>query len=96
MPTRETCGKNLSFEEAAILESEQNCIKFCFALGRGPMRMRTERPGRDDLREAPPVNRGRSSFNERDERRPMAMNDQVSSSDGIVNFFKLLKWFKLK
>ncbi|XP_017259843.1 SAFB-like transcription modulator isoform X2 [Kryptolebias marmoratus] len=47
---------------------------------RGPIRMRTERPGRDDLREGPPMNRGRSSFNERDERRPMVMNDQPFSS----------------
>ncbi|XP_037546054.1 SAFB-like transcription modulator isoform X2 [Nematolebias whitei] len=47
---------------------------------RGPMRQRTERPAREDLREAPPVNRGRSSFIERDERRPVTMNDQPFSS----------------
>ncbi|XP_013883004.1 SAFB-like transcription modulator isoform X2 [Austrofundulus limnaeus] len=47
---------------------------------RGPMHMRAERQGRDDLREGPPVNRGRSSFNERVERRPMVMNDQPFSS----------------
>ena len=45
--------------------------------------MRSERPGRDGpgpvLRGGTSVNRGRSSFNDRDEGRPMVMNDQVSS-----------------
>ncbi|XP_070411104.1 SAFB-like transcription modulator isoform X2 [Nothobranchius furzeri] len=43
---------------------------------RGPMRLRTERPGGDGSS----MNRGRSSFSDRDERRPMAMNDQPFSS----------------
>lgn len=45
--------------------------------------MRSERPGRDGpgsvLRGGTSVNRGRSSFNDRDEGRPMVMNEQVSS-----------------
>lgn len=85
-PTKETCGKKFSFEMATTKEFYLNQFKkCCFALCSGPMHMRAERQGRDDLREGPPVSRGRSSFNERDERRPMVMNDQVSSPDGTVN-----------
>lgn len=51
---------------------------------RGPMRMRTERTGRDGpgpaIRGGPSVNRGRTSFNDRDERRPMVMNEQPFST----------------
>ncbi|KAM6943016.1 SAFB-like transcription modulator isoform 2-T2 [Xenentodon cancila] len=51
---------------------------------RGAMRMRSERPGRDGpghvLRGGTSVNRGRSSFNDRDERRTMVMNDQPFTS----------------
>uniref|UniRef100_A0A671Y8G2 SAFB-like, transcription modulator n=1 Tax=Sparus aurata TaxID=8175 RepID=A0A671Y8G2_SPAAU len=50
---------------------------------RGPMRMRTERPGRDgpgpSLRGGSSSSRGRSSFNERDTR-PMVMSNQPFSS----------------
>ncbi|KAM8761945.1 SAFB-like transcription modulator [Acanthopagrus schlegelii] len=50
---------------------------------RGPMRMRTERPGRDgpgpSLRGGSSSSRGRSSFNERDSR-PMVMSNQPFSS----------------
>ncbi|XP_061599522.1 SAFB-like transcription modulator isoform X2 [Cololabis saira] len=50
---------------------------------RGPIRMRSERPGRDGpgpvLRGGTSA-RGRSSFNDRDERRPMVMNDQPFTS----------------
>uniref|UniRef100_A0A672GLX2 SAFB-like, transcription modulator n=1 Tax=Salarias fasciatus TaxID=181472 RepID=A0A672GLX2_SALFA len=51
---------------------------------RGPMRMRAERSGREGpgpaMRGGPSVNRGRSNFNDRDERRPMVMNEQPFSS----------------
>ena len=59
-------------------------VFFCICnagLNRGPMRMRTERPGRDgpgpSLRGGSSSSRGRSSFNERDSR-PMVMSNQVS------------------
>ncbi|XP_058484542.1 SAFB-like transcription modulator isoform X2 [Solea solea] len=51
---------------------------------RGPMRMRAEQAGRDGpgpaLRGASSASRGRSSFSDRDGRRPMVMNDQPFSS----------------
>ncbi|XP_041669644.1 SAFB-like transcription modulator isoform X2 [Cheilinus undulatus] len=51
---------------------------------RGPIRMRTDRPGRDgpgpSLRGGSTSGRGRSSFNDRDGGRSMVMNDQPFSS----------------
>ncbi|XP_034535839.1 SAFB-like transcription modulator [Notolabrus celidotus] len=51
---------------------------------RGPMRMRTDRPGRDgpgpSLRGGSSSGQGRSSFNNRDGGRSMVMNDQPFSS----------------
>ncbi|XP_074521748.1 SAFB-like transcription modulator isoform X2 [Halichoeres trimaculatus] len=51
---------------------------------RGPMRMRTDRPGRDgpgpSLRGGSSSGQGRSSFNNRDGGRAMVMNDQPFSS----------------
>uniref|UniRef100_A0A3P8T0H9 SAFB-like, transcription modulator n=1 Tax=Amphiprion percula TaxID=161767 RepID=A0A3P8T0H9_AMPPE len=51
---------------------------------RSPMRMRAERSGRDGpgpaLRGGPSVSRGRSSFNDQDNGRPMVMSDQPFSS----------------
>ncbi|XP_077419889.1 SAFB-like transcription modulator isoform X2 [Vanacampus margaritifer] len=51
---------------------------------RGPMRIRTERPGRDGpgpaLRGGSSASRGRGSFNDRDGGRAMVMNDQPFNS----------------